>query len=287
MLWGSVFLAIRVGVETMPPFLMGGIRFLASGAVMLLLSLIEHEKRRISLIDALYAIVVGVFLWFGANGLLMIGEQTVPSGLTALIWALIPIWIAVIEVASGSRERLDFMGGLGIVLGFAGVATLVLPNLLTQSLSVAFGELLVVGATLCWSMGTLISRRHNYQTPLFLLTSVQCFAGGVPMTLVSIYLNEWRGEVIASVAPIAWWALGYLIVFGTSIAFTAYMYLLRNVPASRVVTYTYVLPVIALVFGGVILGETLTIWIFAGTIIILAGLTLVHHIHLGIGKQRH
>ena len=264
----------------MPPFLMGGIRFLASGAIMLLLSLIRREIRSVSLIDALYAVVVGVFLWFGANGLLMIGEQTVPSGLSALIWALIPIWIAIIELVSGSSERLDWIGGLGIVLGFAGVATLVLPNLLTQSLSVAYGELLVVGATLCWSTGTLISRRHNSRMPLFLLTSVQCFAGGVPMTLVSIYLNEWRSEVIASVAPNAWWALGFLIVFGTVIASTAYMYLLRNAPASRVVTYTYVLPVIALVFGAVILGEALTVWIFAGTIIILVGLAMVHHLHL-------
>lgn len=280
MCWGSVFLAIRVGVETMPPFLMGGLRFLVSGVIMLLLSLIRHETRSVSLIDALFAIVVGVFLWFAANGLLMIGEQTVPSGLSALIWALIPIWIAVIELVSGGKERLDFIGGLGIVLGFAGVATLVLPNLLAQSLSVAFGQLLVVGATLFWSMGTLISRRHKNQMPLFLLTSVECFAAGVPMTLVSIYLNEWRGEVFASVAPNAWWALGFLIVFATVIASTAYMYLLRNVPASRVVTYTFVIPIIALVFGAVILGETLTVWIFAGTIIILAGLTLVHHIHL-------
>ncbi len=274
-IWGSTYLAIRINVETMPPFLMGGIRFLASGTIMLGLAMARRDSLRVSKIDAAYAALVGLLLFAGGNGGVIFAEQTVPSGLTALIIAVVPLWIVGFEALSRSSERLGIKGVLGILLGFVGVNILVFPSIAGEKFAIAFGELVLIMGTFAWALGTLISRRRKFESSLFVSTALQMFAGGIAMTAVSVAQNNFRPEIFAAVSAASWWALVYLIVFGACVAFTAYQYLLRNVPVSRVATYAYVNPVIALFLGWLILGETLTIWILAGMTTILFALTLV------------
>ncbi len=274
-IWGSTYLAIRVSDQTMPPFLMGGIRFLASGAIMLGLATARHDSLKVSKIDAAYAALVGLLLFGGGNGGVIFAELTVASGLTALIVAVVPLWIVGFEAISRSSERLGSKGTLGILLGFVGVAILVFPDIAGRKFAVAFGELVLIMATFAWALGTLISRRRKVQTSLFVSSALQMFAGGLAMTTISIAQNNIRPEIFAAVSTASWWAVGYLIVVGACIGFTAYVYLLRNVPVSRVATYAYVNPIIAVILGRLILGEALSIWILAGMATILFSLTLV------------
>ncbi len=274
-IWGSTYLAIRVGVETMPPFLMGGFRFLASGAIMLGLAIVRHDSLRVSRIDAAYAALVGVLLFAGGNGGVIFAEQTVASGLAAVIVAVIPLWIVGFETVSRSTERLGSKGVLGILLGFLGVAILVFPDIAGKKFAIAFGELVLIIGTFAWALGTLIGRRRKFETSLFVSSALQMLAGGLAMTTVSIAQNNVRPEVLARVSTTSWWAVGYLVVFGSCVGFTAYVYLLRNVPVSRVATYAYVNPVIAVFLGWLILGEALTVWILVGMATILFSLTLV------------
>ncbi len=274
-IWGSTYLAIRVSDESMPPFLMGGIRFLASGAIMLGLATARRDSLKVSKIDAAYAALVGLLLFGGGNGGVIFAELTVPSGLTALIVAVVPLWIAGFEAISRSRERLGSKGTLGILLGFIGVAILVFPDIAARKFAIAFGELVLIMATFAWALGTLISRRRKAQTSLFVSSALQMFAGGLAMTVVSVAQNNIRPEVFAAVSTPSWWAVGYLIVVGSCVGFTAYVYLLRNVPVSRVATYAYVNPIIAVFLGWLILGENLSIWILAGMATILFSLSLI------------
>ncbi len=274
-IWGSTYLAIRVSDETMPPFLMGGIRFLASGAIMLGLAMARHDSLKVSKIDAAYAALVGLLLFGGGNGGVIFAELTVPSGLTALIVAVVPLWIVGFEAISRSSERLGSKGTLGILLGFMGVAILVFPDIAARKFAIAFGELVLIMATFAWALGTLISRRRKTQTSLFVSSALQMFAGGLAMTAISVAQNNIRPEIFAAVSTASWWAVGYLIVVGACVGFTAYVYLLRNVPVSRVATYAYVNPIIAVILGRLILGEALSIWILAGMATILFSLTLV------------
>lgn len=244
---------------------------------MLGLAFARHEDVKISKGDATYSAIVGVLLFAGGNGLLIVAEQTVASGLAALIVAVVPLWIVGFEAISQSKERLGPKGLLGILLGFVGVAILVFPDLSSEKFSVAFGELVLLLGTFSWALGSLISRRHKFQTSLFALSAVQMFAGGVTMTAISVVQNDLRSEVLASVSTLSWWAIAYLVVFGSCVAFTAYAYLLRNVAVSRVATYAYVNPIIAVLLGWVILGETVSVWILAGMVTILFSLTLVRH----------
>ena len=276
-IWGSTYLAIRVSDQTMPPFLMGAIRFLASGAIMLGLAMARHDSLKVSKTDAAYAALIGLLLFGGGNGAVIFAELTVASGLTAIIVAVVPLWIVGFEAISRSSERLGSKGILGILLGFLGVMILVYPDIAGKKFAIAFGELILILGTLAWALGTLISRRRNFQTSLFVSSALQMFTGGLAMTAVSIAQNNIRPEVFAAVSIAAWWAVGYLIVFGACVGFTAYLYLLRNVPVSRVATYAYVNPVIAVILGSLILGEALSIWILAGMATILFSLTLVRH----------
>ncbi len=277
LVWGSTYLAIRIAVQSMPPFLLGGVRFLASGAIMLALAFLRENHLKISRTDAIYAALVGLLLFLGGNGLLNVAEQTVASGLAALIIAIIPLWIAGFEAITGSSEKLGARSIFGILLGFVGVVVLVSPDLIGLRLSIAFGEGLLIVATMSWAAGSLIARHHKFQTSLFLLSAVQMLAGGLAMSAISAVQNLFRPEVFAAITGPSWWALAYLIVFGSCVAFTAYVYLLRNVVASRVATYAYVNPVIAVLLGSVILNEPLTAWILAGMVIILVSLSLIRH----------
>jgi len=154
---------------------------------------------------------------------------------------------------------------------------LMAPDLVGQKLEVAIGEVALFIASLSWATGSWLGRHHKFQTSLFLLSSVQMFVGGTAMAGISLVQNLFRSEVLGAVAMESWVAVAYLIVFGSCIGFTAYIYLLTNVAASRVATYAYVNPILAVLLGALILHEPLTVWIWTGMAIILFSLSLIRH----------
>jgi drug/metabolite transporter (DMT)-like permease len=205
----------------------------------------------------------------------MIAEQTVASGFAALIIAIIPLWVTGFEYVSHSSERLSARGIFGIILGFVGLAVLVAPDVLNQKFTLSISEGMLVLATLFWAAGSWVQRRHKFHASLFTLSAAQMLASGTVMGVISLAQNDCRLEVLAAVNTQSWLALAYLIVFGSCTAFTAYVYLLRNVPASRVATYAYVNPIVAVLLGALILHESLTISMLAGMTIILVSLSMV------------
>jgi len=275
LVWGSTYLAIKIGVQSIPPFLLGGMRFLVSGAIILAISLLRPNQRKISRSDTVYAGFTGVLMFAGSNGLVNFAEQTVGSGLAALISATIPLWLVAFETLAESEHRLSPKGRLGLVLGFIGVVLLILPDLASHNFHVAIGEVALVVGSICWATGSWITSQHKFQTATVLLSAIQMLVGGIVMIVISIAQGVFQSQVFAGIVIQSWWALAYLIIFGSCIAFTAYVYLLQNVVASRVTTYAYVNPMVALLLGVMILNEPLTFWILTGTTVILTSLWLI------------
>jgi drug/metabolite transporter (DMT)-like permease/GNAT superfamily N-acetyltransferase len=274
LVWGSTYLAIRVMVETMPPLLAAGVRFTVAGGVFYLVLRLRRGPAavRFSRRELAAAAAVGVLLPFGGNGLVTIAERHVPSGLAALIIASVPLWVVILRALS--RERVGAFTVAGVLLGFAGVALLLLPGEQPRGVSVG-GMLLVVLAAVSWASGSYYSRRWPLPSDVFLATTLEMICGGVAMIVVALLAGE-AGDVhvsefsLKSLAGFAW-----LVSAGSLAAYTAYVWLLKNVPISKVATYAYVNPVVAIVLGWALLSEQITTTIVAGAALIVASVALV------------
>ncbi len=270
LIWGSTYLAIRYAIETLPPFLMAGIRFLVAGALFYPWVRWRGAPRPAPN-HWVAAAVVGGLLLLGGNGLVVFAELTVPSGLAALMIATVPMWVVLLDWLRPGGGRPARKVLLGVLVGFAGMMLLV--NLgESQSGTVhGFGALLLVLAALSWATGSLYSRRATLPESPFLATAMQMLMGGAWLTVVGLA----RGELgMLDLSQVTWRsaaAVGYLIVFGSIIAFTAYIWLLRVVPVAQVSTYAYVNPVVAVALGWALAGESVTArTLVAAAIIILA-----------------
>ncbi|MEU4128976.1 EamA family transporter [Streptomyces wuyuanensis] len=271
--WGSTYLGIRVVVETMPPFLSAGARFVTAG---LILAAIVAWRQGPSALRAtraqlVSAAVVGLLLLLGGNGLVVLAETAVPSGLAALLVAVVPAWVVVLRRASGERPGPGAYGG--VLLGLAGLAVLTLPGLSGDVR--LWGVLTVVAATVMWSVGSFSSSRIPMPGNPFAASAYEMAAGGIGCLLVGLGRGEQRGFVLAEVSGRSWTALAYLVVFGSLIAFTAYAWLLHSAPLSLVATYAYVNPVVAVLLGALVLGEQLTWPIAVGGAVVVAGVCLI------------
>jgi drug/metabolite transporter (DMT)-like permease len=276
-LWGSTYLAIRYAVETIPPFLMAGTRFLTAG-------LILYVWRRAAGDPAptrrqwVSAAVIGLLLLLGGNGMLSWAEQKVPSGVAALLIGSIPIWMTTIEAIRPGGARPNWLGVLGLVIGFGGIALLVVPSLAGGSKA----ELHPVGiaallfASLSWSLGSIYSRHAKLPSSALLLTSMEMLAGSAGLILLGTVTGEWRLLALPAVALRSWLGLAYLAVFGSMIAYTAYTWLLRNAPLPLVSTYAYVNPLIAILLGSLLAGELLTARILAAAIVIVGSVVVIN-----------
>jgi drug/metabolite transporter (DMT)-like permease len=268
--WGSTYLAIRVMVETVPPLLGAGARFVVAGGVMLAVLSFRRSVRP-TRDQVLSALAIGTLL-MGANGVVSIAEQEVPSALAALLIASIPLWVILMRRAAG--ERLPYASVLAVLVGFAGVALLLKPG--EQS-----GDATVLGLAACviaavmWAGGSFASPRVRLPRDPLVSTGWQMFLGGLVCAVVGLALGE-ASDVHASEFSLrSLLALGYLIVFGSWLAFTAYAWLLQNAPISKVSTYAYVNPVVAIVLGWLILDELITPITLVGAAIIVASVALV------------
>ncbi|MFD7324586.1 EamA family transporter [Streptomyces sp. NPDC059875] len=271
--WGSTYLGIRIVVETMPPFLSAGTRFVTAGLI--LAGIIAWRQGpaalKVSPKQLASAVVIGLLLILGGNGLVVLAETSVPSGLAALLIAVVPAWVVLLKAGFGDRPSAG--GVAGVLLGLAGLAVLTLPGLSGDVK--AGGVMLVVVATLLWSVGSFSSSRIPMPTNPFTASAYEMIAGGLAGLGVGLVRGEQHGLELSAVSGRSWAALGYLIVFGSLLAFTAYAWLLQAAPLSLVATYAYVNPVVAVALGALVLNEALTWPIVLGGAIVVAGVCLI------------
>ena len=271
--WGSTYLGIRVMVETVPPLLGSGVRFLVAGAIFAAVLAVRRGPAalRVSRRELASCAAVGAALLLGGNGLVAVAEQDVPSGLAALVVASVPLWVVLFRRASG--ERVGTATALSVLAGFAGVALLLAPGERPGDAPVG-GVLIVVAAAFCWASGTFASGRLPLPRDPLRSTAVQMLCGGALMVAVSLVAGEGGQVRWSAISLDSALAFAYLVVFGSLVAFTAYVWLLRNAPVSQVATYAYVNPVVAIALGAVILGEEVTPLVLAGAAIIVGSVAL-------------
>ncbi|MET0772999.1 MAG: EamA family transporter [Candidatus Limnocylindrales bacterium] len=272
--WGSTYLGIRVVIETMPPLIAGGIRFAICAVLMGLILAIRKGPGvlRVSRQEAMGALFIGALLLGVGNGGVMLAERDVPSGLTALIVGVVPLVVLLMRRSRGEHiERIQTVGVLG---GALGLVILVAPLGLTGDIAPLGLVLLMISVT-GWAYGSIASSHVALPRDPFVSTFYQFIAG----SLVGFIGGALVGE-LAGLDPGTWSArslvaLGYLIVFGSLVAFTAYTWLLQHTHVSRAMTYAYVNPVVAVALGWAILGETITPWMLVGAALILASVALI------------
>ena len=275
--WGSTYLAIRVGVETMPPLLMAAARFLVAGLIMFPLALRQWRsaspgRRWPSRREWLGCAIVGVLLLV-ANGMVGVGEKTVPSGLAALLVATVPLWLLGLDAAL-NHARVGLAPLAGLLLGLAGVALLSGLGGGSSGTSVA-GVIIILAAASSWALGIIMARRATIPSSPALTSAMQLLAGGAALLLIATAAGEFSSLRLGEVSARSWLALGYLIVFGSIVAFSAFGIAVRALPTTTVATYTYVNPVVAILLGSLILNERLTPATIAGGALIVGAVVLV------------
>lgn len=272
--WGSTYLAIRIVVETMPSFFSAAARFLTAGLLLVGYLLIRQGPAglRVSRRQLASAGLVGLLLLTGGNGLVVLGETSVPSGLTALLVAAVPLWMVVLT-AFGGGERPKRAELAGVLLGLVGLGVLSAPAI-GGSIK-PLGVVLIIGATLSWALGSFASKKIPMPGNVLAASAYQMLVGGLCDLLVGLARGEQHGFDPGVVSGRSWLALAYLVLFGSLLAFTAYAWLLRSAPLTLVGTYAYVNPVVAVLLGWLVLAEPLTGSTLAGGAIVVVGVCLV------------
>jgi drug/metabolite transporter (DMT)-like permease len=269
--WGSTYLGIELAGETMPGVFAAGVRFTIAGLLMLGFVAWRHglPRLRVRKAELASAAVVGLLLP-GANSVLFITEQKVPIGLTSLIIASIPLWVLLLQLAA--REKPDLVSTIGLVVGFVGIVLLVHPGSDTGPLGYL---LLTVLAAFMWALGSFLSPRMRVPRNALVATGYEMLAGGVVLTVIGSIAyspseldpSSWSGRSV--------FGLVYLIVFGSLLGYSAYVWLLANAPIGKVSTYAYVNPVVAIALGVIVLDESVTVRIVAGALLILISVAIV------------
>ncbi len=271
-IWGSTYLAIRFALETLPPFLMAGCRFLVAGGLLYGWSRWKgapapdrHHWRA--------AIIVGALLLFGGNGLVVWAEQSVPSSLAALIIATVPLWMTTLDwVTRGERPSTGVMAG--VLVGFGGVALLVGQGDVTGTVH-PLSALMLVTASFSWSCGSLYSRGARLPSHPLLATGMEMLGGGVLLTVLGLTRGELGTFEPAMLSARSLYALLYLIVFGSLIGFTAYIWLLRVTTPARASTYAYVNPVVAVLLGWALADEPLSVRTLLAAAVIVSAVAVM------------
>jgi drug/metabolite transporter (DMT)-like permease len=273
--WGSTYVAILYAIRTLPPFLMAGVRFVTAGAILYAWSAARWERppRRD---EWKAAIIVGALLCLGGNGAVVWAEQIVPSGVAALVIAITPAWIVLLDWLwhrSGPPGRRTV---LGLLLGFGGIALLVGPTAFVGAGAIPLiGAAVLMAGSLSWSVGSLYSRRAPVPPGALLSTGMQMLGGGALLIVVGVAAGEPARLDLDAVSMESAAALAYLIIFGSIIGYSAYVWLLRVVPAARVATYAYVNPLVAVFLGWALAGEALTPRMALAAATIILGVALI------------
>jgi len=274
-LWGSTYFAIRIGVESIPPYLMAGIRHLVVGLLFYpVMRLTTREKP--TLAQWRTAFIVGCLLLGVGNGTVSWAEQTVPSGIAALLVATVSLWMVLVDWLRPGGVRPAPRVMTGFLLGFAGMALLIGPKHLGNSERIdPIGAFALIGASLAWASGSIFSRHHPLPRSPLLSMAMQALSGGVMLCLFAVLSGETRGFRFAQVTTRSWLGVLYLIVFGSALGFSAYVYILKHSTAAHVATYAFVNPVVALFLGWFFAAESLSLRTLLASAVILTAVILV------------
>jgi drug/metabolite transporter (DMT)-like permease len=285
--WGSTYLAIAVMVDTLPPLIAAGTRFVTAG-VLMLGAVWVHQRwlrrgndpvERPTWPHWRSAIVIGTLLLLGGNGGVVLAELRIPSGVAAVLVATVPIWMAVIESVL-NRRRPTALVIAGLVGGIVGVAILMVPVGGVSDLD-PLGIGLVVCGAMAWALGSIYAQRAPLPRSGLLVTGMEMLAGGIALATAGVLMGELARADVSTFSSESLLAVAYLIVFGSIVAFTAYTWLLAHVPASTAGTYAYVNPLVAVVLGAILLSEPITIRTLVATVVIVAAV-----VALVTGRQR-
>lgn len=279
LIWGSTYFAIAYVIESMPPLLAMGIRFLIAGLLLALIISLRQGSSELKIPSAELksSLLMGFLLLGFGIGTVSLAQAYVPSGIVALIIAALPLWIAIFRTISG--ERLVKMSWLGLVIGFAGVALLLKPGSITPVSDIENSKLflfmlLVLLGNVGWALGTFLAPRFPLPKNTLVFTAYEMLAGGASLTLAGFIKGESISDFLDATSW-SWLWFFYLVFFGSIAAYTAYLWLVANAPVSLTATYAYVNPIIAVALGAIFLDELITSAYAIGGLIILIGVILV------------
>jgi len=280
--WGTTYLGIKVGLSAgLPPTLFAGLRQFPAAAIIFAIAAWRGIPLRVSASDLRISAIVGLCLLVGGQYLAFVAETSIPSGLAALIVALIPLWVALVESVMPGMRRPGRLGWLGLAVGFSGLGILLLPQVTTISTPAGvrglIGTLVMVVGGWLWTAGTIYGKRHPACADSLIVTAYEMVIAGVVLLLLGTALGEWSRLVVT---PTTVGALAYMSVIGSAVALTAFTYALNNLSASKVMTYAFVNPVIAVFAGafaghlGIVPPEPITAAELIGMAVIVAGVAI-------------
>jgi len=275
--WGGTYLGMKVAIESMPPFLMAGVRFLSAGLVLYVISRLSGAKRP-DFREWKSAGIVGALLLLGGNGIVAWAEQRVSSSIASLLVAAVPVWMMLFAWFGKNGKRPGAGVIAGIALGLLGIAVLVFqPGEQGGggNRTDIVGIIALVAASISWAAGSLYSRSAKLPGSPLMSTAAQMLTGGGLLIVFSYFTGDWSRLDISGITLRSYAALGYLIVFGSIIGYTAYIWLLKNAESSLVSTYAFVNPVVAVLLGWLLAGERLTLNTFIAAVIIIAAVVIV------------
>ena len=277
LIWGSTYLAIRFAVETLPPLLMAGARFTIAGLILLLFSRLVQHAERPSRSDWRTGLVSGALLLLGGNGAVVWAETRVPSGIAALLVAVVPLWMVLLDWwrPGGRRPRAPVF--VGLALGLVGLGLLVGPDAIHGDGGAVstIGAVVLIAGSLSWAIGSLFTKQAPRPTTAINGSGTQMFAGGLCLLVAGTFGGELARLDFAHVAERSVLGFLYLVTFGSLIGFTAYVYLLAHTTAAKAATYAYVNPVVAVVLGWAFAHEPLTMRTILAAAVILAGVAII------------
>jgi drug/metabolite transporter (DMT)-like permease len=270
--WGSTYLGIRIAVDTMPPLVMGGARFVIAGVLLYGIARLRGAPRWVTRRELYGCALVGTLLAAGGNGIVNVAEVYIHSGFAALVIAAVPLWVVLMRRVTG--ERISVATLLSVVVGFIGVGLLLAPGGGGGGSGRTLGFFLVLFASFSWALGSFLSPRLVLPSNGLLSTSIQMFCGGLVLAVAAVVSGEVFDFELAQVSTDSWLAFAYLVLIGSLVAYTAYVFLLQNAPISRVATYAYVNPTIAIFLGWAILDEQVTALTLLGAAIVIGSVAV-------------
>jgi drug/metabolite transporter (DMT)-like permease len=273
LIWGSTYLAIRYAVESIPPLYTAGFRHLFAGSMLLAWCLAKRLRPTLAQIRA--SIIIGVFFFLIGHGALHWAEQKVPSGLASLLIASEPIWVFLLSAAATKQWHWNAPLLIGSLLGLGGVGLLMGRSALTSVPGMFVSSLAVVISALSWSIGVAYSRRSHLSGNPPLLSALSLLAGSAQLLLVGTIAGEYRGFSLASVSLRSWLSLGYLILFGSVVAFTAYNWLMEHYSPTLVATHTFINPIVAVLLGWLLANEAVTFNVLLSAAMVISAVILV------------
>ena len=286
--WSSTYLAIRFAVETMPPFLMAGVRFLVAGLFLYALRRLKGDPAPSS-VEWRSTGLIGIFLLVGGNGGVVWAEQRIVSSIAALVVGATPLWIILIDMIRLKGKLPPPLSIIGVVIGFVGITILVGPWQSKEASLTSLDPLGVVSlliASISWALGSVYSRQVKLPPSPLLATGMEMTIGGSVLLILGTLLGESRRLNLADISARSWWALIYLVIIGALLGFAAYTWLLRVAPLSLVSTYAYVNPLMALILGNLLAQEPITPRLLVSAIIIIGSVALITTSNIVSARRR-